>query len=165
MERQTNRSLSPTDEATHIPRRQHNNSISEDNNGVPADLGDTSFDEFPPFVPSPRHGKSPKLEMTENEHQSKWARVEEVEDEETYPRYAREFSTSAEELGDGKIVFEEIFKDQRANDESQWAPIANKDEWELARWLAKNVNQQASEEFLKMSGVSFVNFSDCWWEG
>jgi len=80
--------------------------------------------------------------------------VEEVEDEETYPRYVKEFPTRAEELGDGKMAFEEIFEEQKAKGESPWAPFADKDEWELARWLVKNVNQRATEEFLKMPGVS-----------
>ena len=79
-----------------------------------------------------------------------------MEDEETYPRYAKEFPTSAEELGEAKTAFEYIFEDQRAKDELPWAPFADKEEWELARWLAKNVNQRATEEFLKMSGVSII---------
>ena len=47
----------------------------------------------------------------------------------------------AEEFGDGKTAFEEIFGEQRVKGESPWAPFADKNEWELARWLVKNVNQ------------------------
>jgi hypothetical protein len=79
-----------------------------------------------------------------------------VEDEEMYPRYAKEFPTSAEELGEAKTAFEDIFEDQRAKHESLWAPFADKEEWDLARWLAKNINQQATEEFLKILGVSII---------
>jgi hypothetical protein len=156
MEREINRSLSPADEAVHIPQRRH----TKDDDGVPAELGDVSYynDTPPPFVPSPRHNVSPEPETTENKHQSQRARVEEVEDEETYQRYARDFPTPADELGDAKTVFEEIFDNQKEKNESPWAPFADKDEWELARWLAKNVNQRATEEFLKMSGVSFIYF-------
>jgi hypothetical protein len=158
MEREMNRSLSP--EAIHIPQRRQV-ITSEDDNGVPGNLGDASYDNIPsppePFVPSPRHDESPELETSEDEHQSQRARVEEVEDEETYQRYAREFPTPADELGDGKTIFEEIFDDQREKDESPWAPFADKDEWELARWLAKNVNQRATDNFLKMSAVSFIS--------
>ena len=81
-----------------------------------------------------------------------------MEGEETYTRYARDFPTPAEELGDAKTIFEEIFEEQKENNKLPWAPFADKDEWELARWLAKNVNQNAMEEFLKMSGVSFLSF-------
>jgi hypothetical protein len=73
-----------------------------------------------------------------------------------YPRYAKEFPTSAEELGEVKTAFKDIFKDQKAKYKLLWAPFADKKEWELARWLAKNVNQRATEEFLKMSGVSII---------
>ena len=45
-------------------------------------------------------------------------------------------------------------EEQRVKSESPWAPFADKDEWELAKWLVKNVNQRATEEFLKMPGVS-----------
>jgi hypothetical protein len=60
----------------------------------------------------------------------------------------------AEKLGDGKMAFDEIFEEQMFKGEAPWAPSADKDEWEFARWLAKNVNQQATEEFLKLPGVS-----------
>jgi len=104
------------------------------------DHADVPYEDFKPFVPSPRHIDSPELEPAENQHQSKRVRVEEVEDEETYPRYVKEFPTRAEELGNGKTAFEEIFEEQRVKGESPWAPFADKDEWELARWLVKNVN-------------------------
>jgi hypothetical protein len=33
------------------------------------------------------------------------------------------------------------------------APFLDEEEWDLARWLMKNVTQMATEEFLKMKGV------------
>jgi hypothetical protein len=155
MERQINQSLSPADEAIHVPQRRHTSSTSMDENGVPADQDDAPFIPSPMHEPSRRLEQSPELETTENQY--KWTRGEAVE-EETYQRFAREFPTPAEELGDGKTIFEEILEDQLGKKESPWAPFAHKDEWELARWLAKNVNQRATEEFLKMSGVSFIYF-------
>jgi hypothetical protein len=164
MERQINRSLSPADDSICIPRRRHTSPspTSTDENGVSTDAADLDDVPYDDFVPLPRHNESPELETTGNEHQ--WARkprIEDVEDEETYLRYAREFPTPAEEFGDAKTVFKEIFDDQKKKKESPWGPFADKDEWELARWLAKNVNQRATEEFLKMSGVSFIYFSNC----
>lgn len=35
-----------------------------------------------------------------------------------------------------------------------WEPFASRAEWELARWLAKNVGQNQIEEFLKLEMVS-----------
>ena len=160
MERQINRSLSPADldDAMRIPQRRQTSPTSTDEN---ADLGNELYNNFPPFVPSPRHDESPELEATGNDYQYKRATGDEAEDEETYMRYAREFPTPAEELRDAKTIFEEIFEDQKGKNESPWAPFIDKDEWELARWLAKNVNQRATEEFLKMTGVSFIYFSNC----
>jgi hypothetical protein len=37
--------------------------------------------------------------------------------------------------------------------ESPMAPFLDEEEWELARWLVKNVTQQATDKFLKMKGV------------
>jgi hypothetical protein len=160
MERQINRSLSPlADRPIHVHQRRHTRSSSVDENGFPANPSDISYNDFPPFVPSPRHDPSPEPGTIGNEHQ--WTQGEEAENEDTYLRYAREFPTPAEELGDAKTVFELIFEDQKERNESPWAPFDDKDEWELARWLAKNVTQRATEEFLKMSGVSFINFYNC----
>ena len=153
MEKQRNWSLSPDADVTAGPARRDDIRPPSDFDDVPMDV---LFDDIPSFVPPPRHADSAEPEPAEYDHQSKRARAEEVEDEETYPRYAKEFPTSAEELGEAKTAFEYIFEDQRAKDELPWAPFADKEEWELARWLAKNVNQRATEEFLKMSGVSII---------
>lgn len=152
MDRQIDRSLSPAEEAKHIPQRRTTPTSMDENAGL-GDRPDPSDVPYNDFQPSPRHhDESPELETTWNE----WARGNEEEDKGTYLRYAREFPTQAEELGDAKTIFEEIFEKQKEENELPWAPFADKDEWELARWLAKNVNQQATEEFLKMSGVSLI---------
>ena len=33
-------------------------------------------------------------------------------------------------------------------------PFADEEEWELAQWLMKNVMQTATDQFLKLKGVS-----------
>ena len=142
MERQTNRSLSPENHTPTTRARQDDDQAPGNaSNDASMDYADVPYEDFEPFVPSPRHIDSPEPEPAENQHQSKRARVEEVEDEEAYPRYVNEFPTRAEEFGDGKTAFEQIFEEQRAKGELPWAPFADKDEWELARWLVKNVNQ------------------------
>ena len=158
MERQINWSLSP-DEVIHIPQRQHTSPTPINKNRVSNDLGDVSYDDLPSFVPSPRHSEPPKLKTTGNKYQSEWARGDDVEDEEKYLRFAKEFPTPAEELGEAKTIFKKIIlEEQKERNESPWTPFADKDKWELARWLAKNFNQKAMEEFLKLSGVSFIYF-------
>ncbi|KAI0279323.1 hypothetical protein BGY98DRAFT_1089274 [Russula aff. rugulosa BPL654] len=68
-------------------------------------------------------------------------------------RWIQEFHGAAEVLGEGKTLFEEIHESQEAMCEPPMAPFEDNDEWELARWLIKNVTQTATEEFLKMEGI------------
>jgi hypothetical protein len=63
------------------------------------------------------------------------------------------FTGAAEELGEGKTLFEEIRKTQEAMCEPPMAPFLDEEEWELVRWLVKNVTKTATDEFLKMKGV------------
>ncbi|KIM82081.1 hypothetical protein PILCRDRAFT_71398, partial [Piloderma croceum F 1598] len=51
-----------------------------------------------------------------------------------------------------KTLFEEIRESQEAMCEPPIAPFLDEEEWDLARWLIKNVTQMATEEFLKMKG-------------
>jgi hypothetical protein len=92
---------------------------------------------------------------TRHEPPSKQAQAEEVNDEEAGGccRWIQEFNGAAEELGEGKTLFEEIRESQEAMCEPPMAPFVDEGEWELARWLMKNVTQMATDEFLKMKGV------------
>jgi len=119
----------------------------------PIDGGLTDDFDLPPFIPSPRRDRSPEPEPVESDRQSKRARVEEVEDEEVYPRYAQDFPISPELLGMGQTLFEVICEDQQNKGQAPWAPFEDQEDWELARWLAQNVTQTAAKEFLKMKGV------------
>lgn len=111
-----------------------------------------SFDETT-FVPSERRPPSPG---SDSGPQSKRARVEEVDDEDSCQRWAHEFpGAAAEILGEGKTLFEQMKDNQEAMKDPPTAPFLDEDEWELARWLMKNVTQTATEEFLKMKGVSY----------
>jgi hypothetical protein len=120
-------------------------------------------EELPAFIPPNRlrHLESEPDQSTP-EPPSKRARVEEVEDEEAggCHRWAQEFEGAAEELGEGKTLFEEIRESQEAMCEPPIAPFLDEEEWDLARWLIKNVTQTATEEFLKMKGVRHIFDSD-----
>ncbi|KAE9391614.1 hypothetical protein BT96DRAFT_959531 [Gymnopus androsaceus JB14] len=52
---------------------------------------------------------------------------------------------------------ETTFEAQRAMQESRleqpWSPFADIEEWELARWMAKSVNQTEADEYLKLNIV------------
>lgn len=71
-------------------------------------------------------------------------------------RYAREYDQglAAEVLGSAKTAFEVMKDYQESSGCGAYAPFADHEEWELAEWLVRNVNQRATEEFLKLSIVS-----------
>jgi hypothetical protein len=115
-------------------------------------------EELPAFIPPKRLGhlaSNSEPDQSTPEPPSKRARVEEADDEEAggCHRWAQEFEGAAEELGEGKTLFEEIRESQEAMCEPPMAPFLDEEEWDLARWLMKNVTQMATEEFLKMKGV------------
>ena len=114
-----------------------------------------ALDELPAFIPSERLGHPASPDQSTPKPPSKRARVEEVDDEEAggCRRWAKEFDGAAEVLGEGKTLFEEICESQEAMCEDPMSPFLDEEEWELARWLMKNVNQTETDEFLKMKGV------------
>jgi hypothetical protein len=56
-------------------------------------------------------------------------------------------------LGRGETAFGRRRNELEASGKSKWEPFADQDEWELAEWLMKRVNQTGTEEFLKLSVV------------
>ncbi|KIO14800.1 hypothetical protein M404DRAFT_93262, partial [Pisolithus tinctorius Marx 270] len=50
-------------------------------------------------------------------------------------------------------AFEEMKKTEQKNNNNQWAPFQNENEWDLARFLMKNMGQTKIDEFLKLSLV------------
>ncbi|KIK21722.1 hypothetical protein PISMIDRAFT_82263, partial [Pisolithus microcarpus 441] len=107
---------------------------------------------------------------------SKRAWVEEVVDDiPDHPSegwFTREFTgVAAKILGSRQTRFESMEAVETAENESMWAPFRTEGEWELARFLMKNVGQTKMDEFLKLdiirdrthtidvwdSGVSFEN--------
>lgn len=92
------------------------------------------------------------------------AKVEEIEDEEapSRGRYAREYPhPAADVLGVGMTDFEVIREGQIAQgmESNPWSPFRDEEEWGLAEWLKKRVNQTATDEFLKLPIVRAI-FND-----
>jgi len=83
-----------------------------------------------------------------------------VEDEDHFPCFAEEFSAhaAADILGRDVTPFEQMRLYQDGSGGGMYTPFADRDEWELAQWLVKNVNQRATEEFLKLPIVSVGSF-------
>jgi hypothetical protein len=96
--------------------------------------------------------------------QSRRATVEEVPDEDDPQNFGRFVEPYEDEesgrpaagrpLRRGETLFERMRAQQQAAGESEFSPFHNGDEWELARWLSKNVNQSATEEYLDLPTVS-----------
>lgn len=83
--------------------------------------------------------------------------MEEVEDEDAPGRrYVQSYPEGAAYiLGQGKTMFETYREEQDGRKEQRWAPFQDKEEWELAQWLMKNVGQMKIDEFLKLDIVRF----------
>ncbi|KAJ7687502.1 hypothetical protein B0H17DRAFT_1136229 [Mycena rosella] len=56
--------------------------------------------------------------------------------------------------GTGKTKFEEIRDDEILKGAEVWGPFKDESEWELAKWLIKNVGHTAADEFLKLSIIT-----------
>ena len=74
----------------------------------------------------------------------------------TFPRFAQEFFSHvvADILGTNATSFEQMKMFQDSTEKGSYAPFTDLDEWELAQWLIKTVNQHATNEFLKLPIVS-----------
>jgi hypothetical protein len=84
--------------------------------------------------------------------------MEEVEDEDCV--YVEEFPKACQAgatFGDGPMIFQKIRDDQVMNGDEILGPFENDDEWELAKWLIKNVGHNQMEAFLKLPIVSNGN--------
>lgn len=84
--------------------------------------------------------------------------VEEVPDEEAgLPRkpWVEDFPQPAgTPLREGQTYFKGLRERRMGEDESPYAPFADKEEWELAQWLATSgISQQALDKFLKLDIV------------
>ncbi|KAJ7140071.1 Zn-finger domain-containing protein [Mycena crocata] len=137
---------------------EDNIELSRSGSPVPSETNDPSgiADDF---IPPPRM-ESP--EPPEPIHRSRRATVEEVLDEDdpqNFGRFVEAYPGSEAEEGEsaagvplrrGQTLFEAMRKEQEMTGDSKYAPFAGGDEWDLARWLSKNVNQTATEEYLKL---------------
>lgn len=116
---------------------------------------DSPTDHADNFIPPPRAESPPPPEPVPV---SRRATVEEVLDEDdpqNFRRFVEPFPGKAgTPLAQGETLFERMWAEQEATGDSKFAPFMDGDEWDLARWLSKNVNQTATDEYLKLSIVS-----------
>lgn len=96
---------------------------------------------------------------------SQRARVEDVLDEDwsgqLWSEHAPSHLRAGHRIGQGLCSFEEIRDEQVLRGSDIWGPFASEDEWDLAKWLIKNVGQNQAEKFLKLNMVSTRSIG--WW--
>lgn len=137
----------PNSEAASIEMEQLNENLLQGlsemlvDDASPSDISEHTFfdqDAIPPSETSQR------------------ASVKEVPDEEMSPRYAEPCSPSlgaGASYGRKKTTFDIIRDEQVLRGAEIWGPFQNDAEWELAKWLIKNVGHNQAEEFLKLAVV------------
>ena len=75
-------------------------------------------------------------------------------------RYTQEYpGCMADTLGTEKTKFEKICDKQKMEGLKLHAPFADEEEWELVKWLMKNVGQTKVDDFLKFPIVSNIVYS------
>ncbi|KAJ6478333.1 hypothetical protein C8R45DRAFT_934095 [Mycena sanguinolenta] len=136
---------------------------SDDDDDDPMGLADD-------FVPPQREDTPPPPEPISRTHRR--ATVEEVPDEDdpqNFQRFVEPYvdaenqrPTAGIPLRRGETLFERMRAHQQQEGGSEFSPFLDDDEWKLAHWLSKNVNQSATEEYLqlptsKKSNLSFHN--------
>jgi hypothetical protein len=111
------------------------------------------------FIPGRTHSRSPTADENSPGQRSKRAWVEEAEDEDApeVKRYTQEYpGRVADTIGTEKTKFEKIREDQKMEGLEPEAPFADEEEWELVKWLMKNVGQTKADDFLKIPIVSIL---------
>ncbi|KAJ6533437.1 Zn-finger domain-containing protein [Mycena vulgaris] len=132
---------------------------SDDDDDDPMGVADT-------FVPSAQEvpeepGPAPP--------RSRRATVEEVMDEDDPQNFARFVEPYEDEksgrppagrpLRRGETLFQHMRARQEAAGATKFAPFQDGDEWDLARWLSKNVSQTATDEYLELPTTKKANLS------
>ncbi len=114
----------------------------------------------PPIMEDPVNTQQHSEEATH----SHWTTVEDVPDDDDTPSednwyifsYPAELCTEAP-IGQGVTDFEKIQVTLERNG-MEWGLFADENEWQLAEWLLKNVEQMQADAFLKLPIVSVCIF-------
>ncbi|KAK7018916.1 hypothetical protein R3P38DRAFT_2714788 [Favolaschia claudopus] len=136
-----------------------------------SDDDDDSMGVGDDFVPQPREETPPPPEPIPHPRR---VTVEEVPDEgdsdpQNFHRYIEPYHDEesgrpmpGRPLREGETIFQRMRARQDADGVTRYFPFRDDEEWDLARWLSKNVSQTATEEYLslpinKKANLSFHN--------
>lgn len=92
-------------------------------------------------------------------------RIEELPEEEDDGIWVESFPSNKNAggiFGEAQTSFQSIRDDQVLRGAEIWGLFRDEDEWELAKWLIKNVGHNQAEEFLKLQAVSYDNLTDAY---
>lgn len=119
---------------------------SSDNSNVDVDL----------LIPDNRLPARKKMRESSYRPFDETDEAEDVNDAHSQSRYRIGYSVGypIEILGQGMTKFRRWQEEQSLNGTNEWTPFQNQKEWELAKWLIKNVGQKSMDEFLKLPIVS-----------
>jgi hypothetical protein len=59
--------------------------------------------------------------------------------------------------------FEKLSREQKENGSSRWGPFEDEDEWDLAKWLIRNVGHNQTDSFLNLNIVGSYLFEKFNW--
>ena len=109
------------------------------------------------------------LDRQQSDTQRHPVTIEDVQDQEDYPRYTR---ACAPELGAGRASgfartsFDLVHDEQVLMGAEVWGPFRDEAEWQLVKWLMKTVGRNQAEEYFKLTkvcrlGISITAFFAC----
>jgi hypothetical protein len=102
-------------------------------------------DDF--VMPSPTRGVS----VEDEEHEDGGRKTNLKGESEENERFIESFPGEAGKgLRKSKTQFEVWLENQKNEEKIPWFPFASEQEWDLAKWLLKNVGQSSTDEFLKL---------------
>jgi hypothetical protein len=109
----------------------------------------------------PQPDMVPEKETPPVHHNPLHVTVEHAIDSDKESYYIEQFPA---EFGAGAIwgedipFFEKVLRKQQESGSSLWGPFEDEDEWDLAKWLIRNVGQNQINSFLKLNVVSSHHF-------
>jgi hypothetical protein len=133
---------------------------------MPPDVSDGGHSSFDAPIDNPSDNPD---SLTDNQPQvyagekrkSAWILEEEDGDggeEEEYVEECPEELDAGASYGKAKTSFEKYRQGQESRREAPFHPFADKDEWDVVRWLVESgTSQQKKDEFLKLKKVSVKN--------
>ncbi|KAJ8079817.1 hypothetical protein PM082_016639 [Marasmius tenuissimus] len=86
--------------------------------------------------------------------------VKDVPDEEVFIDMFPREKEAGKTFGQGTTAFQQIRDEQVLRGDEIYGPFEDEAEWELAKWLIKNVGHNATEEFLDLPIVSNLSSSE-----